>query len=30
MVKEAEIDSLKRYVKELKETVENNDLSKEY
>lgn len=29
MVKDAEIESLKKYVKELKETVDNNDMSKE-
>jgi hypothetical protein len=29
MVKDAEIESLKKYVKELKETIDNNDMSKE-
>jgi hypothetical protein len=29
MVKEAEVESLKKYVKELRETIENEDMSKE-
>ena len=29
MVKDAEIESLKKYVKEQRETIDNNDMSKE-
>lgn len=29
MIKESEIDGLKKYIKELRETIENVDMSKE-
>jgi hypothetical protein len=29
MIKETEIESLKKYIKELRETIDNEDMSKE-